>query len=69
LWSTVEDPEAATDLRAAAARVLTRVDPTVRKRIDVAIAATHDARDEKRIRLALEDDVEYAASKLEALER
>jgi len=69
LWTTVEDPEAATDLRAAAARVLVRVDPESRVRIDAAFAASRDKIQAKRMRIvALEEDIEEVAERLEKLQ-
>jgi len=69
LWLTVEDPEAPADLRAAAARVLSRSEPSARVRIDAVIAALRDPREGKRMRIVIERDVEEAAIEIEQLER
>src|SRR5262249_9791393 len=61
LWATLNDPEAKIDLRAAAARVLVRVDPTARVRVDEAIATIHDKKDAKRVRIAALEEADEAA--------
>jgi hypothetical protein len=68
LWLTLEDPDAPADLRAAAARVLVRVAPDKKVRIDSLIAATRTNDDEQQLRIAMEPDVEEAVTKLERLE-
>lgn len=69
LWLTLEDPEAPADLRAAAARVLSRLEPRARVRIDAAIAAVREPKDGERMRIAMDADVEEAATELERLEK
>lgn len=70
LWSVAEDHDADADARAAAMRVLTRVAPAeARPRVEAIVASVHDEAEKKRIRIALEPDVETAAAELEALER
>jgi hypothetical protein len=68
LWLTLEDPEAPTDLRAAAARVLVRIAPDEKVRIHSLIAAMRTSDDERRLRVAMEPDLEEAATALERLE-
>jgi hypothetical protein len=69
LWTILEDPEAKADLRAAAARVLRHVPaPSTRIRIDAALAAVRDEATERRLRVALRDDVDRASEELTALE-
>ncbi len=68
LYRLLGDPDAAAEVRAAAARILLRVDPTVaRLRVDHALATTRDATDEARIRLATESDPERAGEALDQL--
>jgi|GEM_PF-905514 len=69
LWTIFEDPEADAELRAAAARVLRHVPaPNVRPRIDATLAAVRDEITEKRLRIAVETDVERASRELAALD-
>jgi hypothetical protein len=67
LWLTLEDPEASVDLRVASARVLARIAPDDRVRIDAVISATRDLADAKRMRIAMEPDADEAAELLERL--
>jgi hypothetical protein len=70
LWSALESPDAPAPLRAAAARVLARVAPQqAGDRIARAVAAEHDRETQSRLRVALEEDVELAASELDRLGR
>ncbi len=69
LWTLLEDPDADPELRAAAARVLRHLDlPEARVRIDAAVAATRIEGTTKRLRIALQDDVDKASHDLERLE-
>jgi hypothetical protein len=69
LWAILEDPEAEPELRTAAARVLkhsTHVE--ARPRIDAAVAAVREDGTNKRLRIAVKDDVEAASQELATLE-
>jgi hypothetical protein len=69
LWAILEDPEAEADLRAAAARVLRHLrEPTARVRIDAAVAAVRDEATNKRLRIAISDDVDGASQELAYLD-
>ena len=68
LWLALESPDAPTRVRAAAARVLARVDPEeAKKRVASVLACDRDAHACAVIRVALEDDVDVAARELEEL--
>jgi hypothetical protein len=69
LWSTLGDHDAEPDLRAACARVLSRVaDAADLARIDAVAATIHDHDASLLVRVALEPDVERAAEWLDALD-
>jgi hypothetical protein len=69
LWAILEDPEAEPELRAAAARVLRHArKPDTRVRIDAALAAVRDDVTNRRIRIAVRDDVDAASEELSALD-
>jgi hypothetical protein len=69
LWTILEDPEADADLRAAAARVLRHQQrPETRVRIDAAVAAVRDATANRRLRIAIQDDLEGASQELAILD-
>jgi hypothetical protein len=69
LWAILEDPEAEADLRAAAARVLRHSpQPEVRVRIDAAVAAVRDESTNKRLRIAIKDDLDGACQELAFLD-
>lgn len=69
LWAILEDPEAETELRAAAARVLRHSNlPETRVRIDAAVAAVREVGANKRLRVATSDDLEAASLELAQLE-
>jgi hypothetical protein len=69
LWTVLEDPEADSELRVAAARVLRHSgQPEARIRIDAAVAAVRDEHAHKKLRVAVEDDVESAGAELAAIE-
>lgn len=69
LWAILEDPEAEPDLRAAAARVLRHAPtPDARVRIDAAVAAVRDDATNRRLRIAIRDDLEGATEELAFLE-
>jgi len=69
LWAVLEDPEAEADLRAAAARVLRHSQkPETRTRIDAAVAAVRDDSTNKRLRIAIRDDVDNASQELAMLD-
>jgi hypothetical protein len=68
LWIALESPDAPTRVRAAAARVLARVDPDeARTRVASVLACDRDPHACAVIRVALEDDVDVAARELEEL--
>ncbi len=68
LWLALESPDAPTRVRAAAARVLARVDPDeAKKRVASVLACDRDEHACAVIRVALEDDVDVAARELEEL--
>ena len=69
LWAILEDPEAEPELRAAAARVLrhsTHADARVR--IENAVAAVRDDATNKRLRIAVRDDLDGASQELAFLD-
>ena len=69
LWNVLEDPEAEADLRAAAARVLRHSSkPDTRQRIDAAVAAVRDESVNRRLRVAIHDDVDAASQELAMLD-
>jgi len=69
LWTVLEDPEAEADLRAAAARVLRHSQkPETRLRIDAAVAAVRDESVNRRLRIAIRDDVDNASQELAVLD-
>jgi hypothetical protein len=69
LWAIAEDHDVATDARAAALRMLTRIAPTnVRVKTDAILASVHDDADRKRMREALEPDLEEAAREIDLLD-
>ncbi len=62
LWKTVDSADAPAELRAAAARVLVRaVGDSARAKLDEILPRVRVADDERRIRIALDDDTERAA--------
>jgi hypothetical protein len=69
LWAILEDPEAEAELRAAAARVLRHSQkPETRPRIDAAVAAVRDESVNRRLRIAIRDDVDNASQELALLD-
>lgn len=69
LWAILEDPDAESDLRAAAARVLRHLPrPETRTRIDAAVAAVRDESTTKKLRIAIRDDVDGASHELAMLD-
>lgn len=69
LWAILEDPEAEAELRTAAARVLRHSPkPETRVRIDAAVAAVRDERVNRRLRIAVTDDVDHASQELGVLD-
>jgi hypothetical protein len=69
LWSALADPEAPSDVRAGAARILLRVAPDAApKRIESTLAVVHDPVAKERIRIATDDDLDAAAKDLERLD-
>lgn len=69
LWAILEDPEAEPELRAAAARVLRHSPrPETRVRIDAAVAAVRDENTNKRLRIAVRDDLDGASQELAFLD-
>jgi hypothetical protein len=70
LWAALENHDADADVRAAAARVLTRVvPPEAHSRIESVLLAMRDGLAKKKMRVAVEPDLERACSELERLER
>ena len=70
LWAILEDPEAEPELRTAAARVLKHsTHAEARTRIDAAVAAVREDGTNKRLRIAVNDDVESASQELATLEQ
>jgi hypothetical protein len=67
LWAILEDPDAEPELRAAAARVL-RHAPNTRVRIDAAVAAVRDEVTNRRLRIAIRDDLDAASQELAFLD-
>jgi hypothetical protein len=67
LWAILEDPDADAELRAAAARVL-RHAPDTRVRIDAAVAATREEGAQKKLRIAIHDDLDEASVELAELD-
>ncbi len=67
LWAILEDPEADAELRAAAARVL-RHAPATRVRIDAAVAAVRDETTNRRLRIAVDDNLDGASRELAFLD-
>ena len=69
LWMVLEDPEADAELRSAAARVLRHSHkPETRVRIDAAVAAVRDEGVNRRLRIAVNDDVDNASQELAVLD-
>ncbi|MFO0742609.1 MAG: hypothetical protein U0270_42440 [Labilithrix sp.] len=69
LWAILEDPEAEPELRAAAARVLRHSTvPEARVRIEAAVAAVRDEATNKRLRIAVRDDLDGASQELAFLD-
>jgi hypothetical protein len=69
LWTILEDPEAEPVLRAAAARVLRHSPaPDARVRIDAAVAAVRDESTNRRLRIAIQDDLDGASQELAFLD-
>lgn len=70
LWATLADPDAPADLRAGVARILVRVAPDeANKRIDALLPTIRDPIDRKRVRIAIDDDLDEAAKELLELDR
>ncbi len=69
LWTVFEDPEADAEIRAAAARVL-RYAPTpdTRQRIAATLATLRDETIERRLRIAMDDDLDSATTDLSVLD-
>ncbi len=70
LWLTLADPDAEAYLRAAAGRVLLRVEqePQARVRVETIVAAVRDEGMQKRMRVAIFPELDVAGSELESLE-
>lgn len=71
LWLTLKDPEADFDLRAAAGRVLVRVesDPAVRTRVGDIVAAVREESSQRRLRVAIFPELDPEGQELEQLDR
>lgn len=69
LWAVLEDPDADAELRAAAARILRNAGgESARPRIEAALAAVRDQSASRRLRIAIDDDVDLASQELAALD-
>jgi hypothetical protein len=68
LFSVVESPDADPELRGAAARILLRVAPHARTRVDAAVASMRDEGEIERVRILLEPDAEKASDELDAFD-
>ncbi len=69
LWAALENHDADPDVRAASARVLSRVAPaSALARIDAVVATVRDEGAKRRIRVALDPDLERATQELEEME-
>jgi hypothetical protein len=68
LWTLVEDHDADLELRTGAARVLVKARPENQPRVDTLLAAIRDEADQKRVRVALDPDLEAAGREFEELE-
>jgi hypothetical protein len=69
LWTALEDHDAEPELRAACARILSRVTAASElARIDAVVAAVRDDDAKVRIRVALEPDLDRAVAELEELD-
>jgi hypothetical protein len=69
LWTILEDPDAEVEMRAAAARLLKDRSAEARVRVDTIVGAVRQDSAQKRIRIALEDDIEAAGNQMDALEQ
>jgi hypothetical protein len=69
LWTILEDPDADVEMRAASARILKDRSPDARVRVDTIIGAVRQDTAQKRIRIALTDDLETAGREMELLEQ
>lgn len=69
LWTILEDPDGDVEMRAASARLLKDRSPDARLRVDTIIGAVRQEEAQKRIRIALTDDLESAGRELETLEQ
>lgn len=68
LWATLESPDAPAFVRAGAARVLARIAPDeATTRVADVLASERDAHARALIHLALEEDIEHAATSLDRL--
>jgi hypothetical protein len=68
LWTVLESPDADPELRGAAARILLRIAPQARVRVDAAVASMRDEGEVKRVRILLEPDAEKASDDLDAFD-
>lgn len=70
LWLLLRDPDASEDLRAAAGRVLVRVDTAgdARARVDDIVAAVREEGTQRRLRVAIFPELDPSGSELEQLE-
>jgi hypothetical protein len=69
LWSTLENPDAPSDVRAAAARILARVAPEeTPARVERVLATVRDEPTRTRIRVALDEDGDALAEALVSLD-
>jgi hypothetical protein len=69
LWEVLEDPDASTELRVAAARVLRHgADEASGARIEAALSAARDEQESTRLRIAVRDDLDDAREELAQLD-
>jgi hypothetical protein len=70
LWNALGNHDAAADVRAGAARVLVRIanDGEAQEKIDTVLASMRDEGAKKRIRIALDTDLDDASRELDAIE-
>jgi hypothetical protein len=68
LWNVLESPDADPELRGAAARILLRIAPQARVRVDAVVASMRDEGEVKRVRILLEPDAEKASDELDAFD-
>lgn len=68
LWDALANPDADPGIRMAAARILSRASRDASDRIDTIVATVREEKAQKRIRVALDYDIEDASRELDELE-